>query len=106
MGEWKLYYSDGSTFSYEDGTPDQAPRYGLLIVTQNLHGRQEMLFNQNFYFHVDGEWFGMDEYGVRERLSQRLPVQPMVQGRYVSARDFSIAYRLATHHGALPPVTR
>ena len=94
---WTLFYADGNTFSSEDGTPDQAPSYGLLIVAQLLNGRRELLFNQNFYFHVGGEWFGMDEYGVRERLRERLPVQAMIQGRYVSIRDYSAAHRVATH---------
>jgi hypothetical protein len=29
---WKIYYDGGSTFSDENGTPDQAPAFGVLAV--------------------------------------------------------------------------
>lgn len=29
---WKIWYSDGSTFSDADGTPDEAPKSGVQVI--------------------------------------------------------------------------
>jgi len=31
--EWKIYYTDGSAFSSDDGTPWDAPRRNVLAIT-------------------------------------------------------------------------
>lgn len=42
MPDWRIYYSDGSTFDNDQGAPQDAPSYGVqvVIVKDGKHGRR------------------------------------------------------------------
>ena len=57
--KWRIYYDDGSTFSWRDGTPFEAPPTGALVVAQESD-RTERGFV--LYFHKEG-WYWKPEFG-------------------------------------------
>ncbi|MCK5643664.1 MAG: hypothetical protein KAJ19_22885 [Gammaproteobacteria bacterium] len=77
--DWKIYYSDGSTFSDEDGDTLDAPSQGVQVITMRDkdHGRH-MTARYDFYVWEDfeapdraglqGEWFGIDSAGLLSYL--------------------------------------
>jgi hypothetical protein len=93
MVTWKIYYVDRSTFSSEDGTPKEAPAFGVITIVQRVEGGERptaRLDGEDFYYWVPsvGRWFGGDEYGIRERLRNREEVVALKQGRLVLYDEF------------------
>lgn len=43
VGKWKIYYDDDTTFSSEDGSWEEAPLDGVLVIIQTL-GKDEGRF--------------------------------------------------------------
>jgi hypothetical protein len=40
MALWRIWYSDGSTFSSENGEPSEAPREGVQAIAERRDGRR------------------------------------------------------------------
>lgn len=63
MEKWLIYYDDGSTFSYLNGEPKDAPPEGVeIIIGLSDNNKRAMLFGaEHYYFrrYEDGfaEWF-------------------------------------------------
>lgn len=49
MSKWKIYYDNETTFSSEDGSPEDAPGYGVLAITQDKEST--VLCSQDFYIY-------------------------------------------------------
>jgi hypothetical protein len=50
MLTWRIYYSDGSTYSSEDGPVELAPTVGVQVVLQYSRAAQvERLYYKHFY---------------------------------------------------------
>ena len=84
---WRIIYSDFFKFDSTEGTPDDAPAYGVFGVLQELKGGEtELIMGSDWYYHLtsDGRWYGGDDYGVRERLRNRERFTGFLQGRWVS----------------------
>ena len=70
---WKVFYADGSSFTNEDGLPEQAPKCGVLaVVFYNLDNRREIATSKNYYIYDEtpifkdepwGTWFAADDAG-------------------------------------------
>jgi len=59
VDSWKIFYKDLKTFSYEDGTPDQAPDDGVLLIVQkgtNIEPDEVIVQGGEFYFFKDNKW--------------------------------------------------
>jgi hypothetical protein len=56
MPRFKIYYTDGSTFSSDDGEPWQAPGLSVQIIRQ-YHARADFLTHgKPFYIWKGGRW--------------------------------------------------
>lgn len=70
---WKVWYSDGSTFSSSDGPPELAPKRGVQAIacSDREHGRVICRSNDFYIWSVfDGEWGwqGVDYFGLWDYL--------------------------------------
>ena len=71
MGRWKIYYDDGSTFSSDQGSPEQAPSLGFICaVGYDEEGNRYIMHGYDHYsYDLESEqWFGSDIAGLLDRL--------------------------------------
>ena len=70
---WKIYYVDGSTFSNEDGSPEDAPGWGVAAVVQEDDLVGAMVHHQrDFYGFAEefGGWHEMDYCGLAQYIAR------------------------------------
>lgn len=66
---WRLYYDDGSTFSSEDGGPQDAPARGVIAILQpDPDVGHHVVTGFDYYWIRDGVWFGGDLFGLFDHL--------------------------------------
>lgn len=75
---WAIYYADQSTFSSEDGNPEDAPCTGVLAVAFfNIDNRREIGASKDFYWYDEtpiykeiktGSWFAGDQVGYYQYM--------------------------------------
>lgn len=100
---WKIYYGDGSTFSSDDGLPNDAPSYNVQVIVQpdktngggNV-GRQTMHLHDWYYWRTDvQDWYGGDLHGLLDLLLSRAPITAICQGRVIPTNQFQIILKRA-----------
>ena len=84
--KWKIYYGDDTTFSSDDGEPNDAPAHNVqcIVVVDQKVGRM-ILRDGDFYFHRNGEWFATDQFGMIDQVAEMGIVKT---GRALSRSDF------------------
>jgi hypothetical protein len=98
---WVIHYSDGSTFSDEDGQPEDAPAFGVVCIVQpDPDRKRNIMHGWDWYYYNDVEgngpmWWGCDLHGLLDRMLHRLGVRALVQGRTVSNDIWSEMMRRA-----------
>ncbi len=106
MIDWRIYYSDESTFDSSQGSPQDAPAYGVIciIYSNELVGRI-IMHRWDWYYWVpdEGQWWGSDLFGVLDRLLHRLPTIALCQGRNVSNKTYSKIMGMADKDKDFPP---
>ena len=71
---WRLYYGDGSTFSNEDGVPDQAPSTNVMCVAwYDDDNRRRLAHSADYYWYDEGRWVGSDLFGLWDYLARTGP---------------------------------
>lgn len=109
--DWKVYYDGGSTYSSEDGDITAAPGWGVLAIAyvDRATGRSVMR-GFDYYYFMEGEWYGNDLTGLLDRLlnmnpdtGKRWPVDVVLAGRGVDDKSFQAAVHLALTDPDLPP---
>lgn len=67
--KWCLFYSDGTSFSHEDGDPQDAPTRGVQCVVQDwLHPCQVLHQSDFYWWRADlSAWFGGDIHGFLDQ---------------------------------------
>ena len=91
MLQWRIYYGDGSTFDNLQGSPDDAPPFGVQFIVQLCaDGKRRDTLNQADYFVMleNGVWVGSDITGVLDRLIHRIPFTGLLVGRWIGTDDF------------------
>lgn len=85
MTDWRIYYSDGGTFSHEDGDPLSAPPHGVVCISQFANGKKTIMHGWDWYYWnaEHGEWWGIDDNGITDRLMHGLCIEALKQGRTV-----------------------
>lgn len=70
--EWRIYYSNGSTYSDRDGAIEDAPGDGVLAIVENdsLVGRS-IYSGTDWYWRLDGQWMGGDIDGMKTYLRRK-----------------------------------
>lgn len=67
--EWKIYYGDKTTFSNEDGLPEDTPATNVQVIVQtNAIVGRELLSGKDFYLRRGEEWIGVDLAGLLDQL--------------------------------------
>jgi len=91
---WRIWYDDLSSYSSLDGSPQDAPAFGVICIVQpdDETGRT-ILHRWDFYYFVPdeaegGQWWGGDREGVFDRLFHNLPVVALKLGRMVSDQKY------------------
>lgn len=68
---WVIYYTNGKTFSNEDGEPENAPGGGVVAIAQEdttigraiHHGSDFYVWDEQY-----GGWYGLDYFGFTQYL--------------------------------------
>jgi hypothetical protein len=87
---WRIYYSDGSTFDSEQGSPEDAPSFGVVCIVQpDPDRKRNIMHGWDWYYYNDVEgnapmWWGCDVAGLHDRLLHNLGVRAVKLGRTVS----------------------
>lgn len=87
---WKIFYSDGATFSSTEGSPEEAPSMGVICaVGYDESGDRYIMHGWDHYcWDVDSsQWWGMDMVGLFDRLTQN-KVCAYKMGRTVIKKEF------------------
>lgn len=83
---WRIYYSDGSTFSDRDGPPFEAPQLDVQVVAMHLDGRGFINHGKDaYYWRPDIGWSGCDQAGLWDYLMFYRGPKAVIFGR--SVRD-------------------
>lgn len=71
---WCVYYDDGSTFSSDDGAPEDAPLDGVLGIGQvDDDGRKNRFWGQDFYFWTGDGWAAGNQADLERWLRGTFP---------------------------------
>lgn len=119
---WKIYYADGSTFSWSNGSWEQAPRWAVLflLTEDRQHGRY-VDFGHDFYIWWPGaeKPWGVDMIGLIDYLRQTEDEQAHLRlceidwerlpgvkyGRLIGRAEFEKMHTLANNDPDFPART-
>lgn len=107
--KWRVYLSDGSTFSDEDGNPWDVPLSGVVAIAQadDVVGRT-VTVGFNYYYFRDDEWWGCyDSTAMLIELTSDMTgkINCVRAGRTVSNKIFSDVRKRARHDEGFPVKT-
>lgn len=98
---WRIYYGDGTTFSNLDGSPEAAPALNVqAIVEYDPQVGRALTVRRDFYIRVEGEWMGVDWFGLIDQLMAQGIVKA---GRSLPSSRFEQIYQQAVSDPGLPP---
>jgi hypothetical protein len=98
--QWKIYYGDGTTFSNEDGGPEDAPADNVQVIGQrNSTVGREVLCEKDFYVFEDNTWVAMDDDGMKAYFRR---VGLLKQAETMPTEKFRKLYSLAVVDPELP----
>jgi hypothetical protein len=106
--EWIVYYADGSSFTNEDGTPENAPRDGVQCVAIANENFGKVLWHggtsENFAFYCwhDTEWVPHDMLGLMTYLGQPGATKIVLRGYAIPVAAFRTIYYAAVEDQRLP----
>lgn len=91
--DWKIYYSDDSTFSSLDGPVEASEPWGVICIVYPNEGIGRGVM-QGFDFYclveIDGkpEWHGHDWIGLLDALAARDKIIVVNRGRAIGERHY------------------
>lgn len=92
MNRWAIYYDDGTRFSHEDGTPNESPPFGALMVSQpDVMSPKIVAGGEPYFVHRTDmdQWVGSDLAGLLDQLSHFAPYIDCVRvGRWVRTPEW------------------
>lgn len=111
MSDWIIWYSDGSSFSSEQGAPEDAPRWGVICIAAYSGDHGRMIWHGTDYYGwvcepgcLLGDWISFDATGLLDYLANRPGREKIVLiGRHVPPDVFHRVYRMADTDPRLPP---
>lgn len=99
---WRIYYADGSLFTFSDGTPFDAPGRGVEVIAQeHADAGREYLCKTDFYWWTGERWIGGDLFGVWDYLVDPGPRKILI-GRMIGSDVFNRIMLQATSDDLLP----
>jgi hypothetical protein len=72
---WKIWYDDHSTFSHEEGPPEEAPTDGILAILEKRRNRTIQIHHGQDYYYWTGEnWASGSLAALEKWLRRELPL--------------------------------
>ena len=69
MVKWRVYYGDKTTFSSDDGSPQDAPPWNVQTIVQpHIESGRYLLPPYDYYIWRDERWIGVDACGLADHL--------------------------------------
>ena len=109
MLDWRIYYDDASTFDNSMGEPHDAPAMGFIVaVGYQNDGKTRYLMQGWDHYRWDrdidggGQWWGMDLFGVFDRLRFNREIYAYKEGRTVSVEIWKEMLTRANHDPDFP----
>lgn len=106
MPDWRIYYDDGSTFDSLMGSPSEAPAMGFIVaVGYQQDGKTRYLMQGWDHYRWDrdiNQWWGMDLFGVFDRLRFNKEIYAYKEGRTVSVEIWKETLNKAHHDPDFP----
>lgn len=97
---WAIFYGDGSTFTDEDGNPDEAPSLNIqAIAFEDPLTGHTVASGKDFYWFDNNRWIGGDVFGLWDYLQRTGAVK---FGRTISDSEYGRILERACAEG-LPP---
>lgn len=102
---WAVVYDDGTVFTDKDGSPEDAPSFGVIACVspceelgrEVIHGWDWYYFNEEF-----GCFWGCDLHGLLDRLLNNLAVSAVKQGRSIYTPKFRELHKMACEMEGFP----
>lgn len=103
MKRWKIYYSDGSTYSSTDGSIKDSPGGGVQVITtiDDAVGKI-LLARQDFYWWTGEEWLGGDVFGLALYILHHVGWQKILLGELMSYSKYKAIYNIAYEDQSMP----
>jgi hypothetical protein len=104
--QWVVWYDDTTSFSWEQGQPHLAPRWGVICVVERSaeHGRIIWVGHDYYWWHPEG-WAGGDLTGLLDYVTQPILERVVLVGRSVPATRHHRVYKMALDDPRLPVKT-
>lgn len=103
--KWKIFYGDSTTFTDEDGRPEDAPCRNVQAIIQPAFRVGKAVCRQDDYYIYSesmGGWQGVDKFGLYDYLSE--PGVKIVKfGRTINSEEYSKLMVLVKEDTYLPP---
>lgn len=105
---WRIFYTDGSTFDSSQGSPQDAPEWGVICIVQHDAdvGRTIMRRWDFYYFHpIDQNFWGCDIFGYIDIGVNGRPFTPgsLKIGCTISTPQFQEILSIADSDPAFKP---
>lgn len=107
MLEWVIFYENGTTFSNEDGPPEDSPIEGVLAIAQK--DRREsptncgftIIYGETYFIYCDGQWWNHDQFAFFKKLEKHNPtgnnsIQAIRFGIYTTNAIFDLVMERAS----------
>jgi hypothetical protein len=105
MPLWRIFYTDGSTYSSLDGSPYDAPPDGVQVIVKADADNGRFLVAQRDYYwfdHQRQEWFGGDIGGFWQHLRKPGPSKVLF-GEFVTNAEYNRCITAALSDPAFNP---
>ena len=105
MLAWRIYYADGSTFSSVEGTPHEAPAFGVQAVCQpEPDVGLETLHAFDYYAYMGGVWLGFCGHdALVDHVTAYAPdIEALKVGRQIPRQQYQAIMRFALHDPDFP----
>lgn len=103
MRRWKIFYSDGSTFSDADGPYHSAPTLGVQVIAQEDPDVGRILLHGfTAYWWLNGGWFGGDRTGEFHYDIRRHVLKYKLFGETIENDQFDLILKTAMTDQYLP----
>lgn len=107
---WKIYYSDDSTFSSYDGSPWSAPGLDVqvIVMSDKDHGWMTQASTDYYVWDCRGgvtRWWGVDMFGLWEYLFVEPGYKCALAGRTTTSERFNEIFKRASEDPDFPVKT-
>ena len=107
--KYRIYYSDGSTYSDQDGAPEDAPARDVqvIVMEDKYHGWFTQALHDYYVWDDRGQglrWWGVDLFGLYDYMIEP-GYKRVLFGRTIERREFDEIMKLAHNDDYFPDKT-